>query len=205
LLGEYYKEGVLPEMLKSAIDLLAGVPSIVYGFWGLFVLVPLVRVLEIKLGIIPYGVGVFTASLILAVMIIPYSASISREVIGLVPRDLKEAALSMGATRYEVIRYIIFPYAFSGIMAGTLLSLGRALGETMAVTMVIGNSHTLPTSIFSISNTMASIIANEFAEASDKLYLSSLIEIALILFVVTAIINLIGKLIIKKFSISVGA
>ena len=125
----------------------------------------------------PYGVGVFTSSLVLAVMIIPYSASIGREVIQLVPSDLKEAAFSLGATHFEVILRVIIPYARSGIFAGILLSLGRALGETMAVTMVIGNSNFIPNSIFAPANSMASVIANEFTEAVDDLYLSSLIEI----------------------------
>ena len=199
-LGEYFREGPLSSFLKSAIDLLAGIPSVIYGFWGLFVLVPLVRALEMKLGVAPYGVGVLTASLVLTIMIIPYSASLSREVIQMVPSDLKEAGLSLGATRFEVIRKVILPYARSGIFAGALLALGRAIGETMAVTMVIGNSNLLPKSIFSPANTMASVIANEFAEASESIQVASLIEIALLLFVVTTIINLIGRQIIKRVS-----
>jgi phosphate transport system permease protein len=199
-LGEYFREGPLSSFLKSAIDLLAGIPSVIYGFWGLFVLVPLVRVVEMKLGAAPYGVGVLTASLVLAIMIIPYSASLGREVIQMVPSDLKEAGLSLGATRFEVIRKIILPYARSGIFAGTLLALGRAIGETMAVTMVIGNSNYVPKSIFSPANTMASVIANEFAEASERIHVASLIQIALLLFVVTTIINLVGRQIIKRVS-----
>ncbi len=199
-LGEYFRTGSASTLMKSMIDLLAGIPSVVYGIWGLFFLVPLVRALEAKLGVAPVGVGIFTASLILAIMIIPYSASIATEVIHLVPADLKEAALSLGATRFEVIRKVILPYAYSGIFAGVLLALGRALGETMAVTMVIGNANYLPKSIFSPGNTMASIIANEFTEATGKLYLASLIEIALVLFVVTTVINILGKLIIQKMS-----
>jgi len=202
-LGEYYKEGFVSGLLRSAIELLAGIPSVIYGFWGLFVLVPVVRALEIKLGVLPYGVGIFTAALILAIMIVPYSSALAREVINLVPTDLKEAALSLGATKFEVIRYVVIPYARSGILAGLLLSLGRALGETMAVTMVIGNANYLPTSIFASANTMASAIANEFAEAADNLYLASLVEMALLLFIVTMIINIIGKYIIKKFSVEV--
>jgi phosphate transport system permease protein len=200
-LGEYFREGPLASFLKNVTDLLAGIPSVIYGFWGLFVLVPIVRKFEMKLGIVPYGVGIFTASLILAVMIVPYAASISREVISLVPSDIKEAAYSLGATRQEVITKVMLPYARSGIMAGTLLALGRALGETMAVTMVIGNSNFLPLSIFSPGNTMASVIANEFTEATGKLYLSSLIEIGLLLFLVTMVINIIGRYIIKKVSV----
>jgi phosphate transport system permease protein len=200
-LGEYFRHGKASTFLKSAIELLAGIPSVIYGFWGLFLLVPLVRALEMKLGIAPQGVGIFTSSLVLAVMIIPYASSIGTEVISLVPSDLKEAALSLGATRFEVIRKVILPYASSGIFAGILLALGRALGETMAVTMVIGNSNFLPQSIFSPGNTMASVIANEFTEATGSLYLASLIELALVLFMVTMIINVLGKLIIHKMSV----
>ena len=158
-LGEYCKEGAISNFLRSAIEVLAGIPSVIYGLWGIFLLVPLVRSLEMQLGVVPYRVGILTASLILAIMIIPYSASLGREIISLVPADLKEAAFSLGATRFEMIRNVILPYARSGIIAGILLALGRAIGETMAVTMVIGNANILPTSIFSPANTMASIIA----------------------------------------------
>ncbi len=200
-LGEYSAQGSTATFVKSMIELLAGVPSVIYGFCGLFLLAPLVRTLEMKLGVAPYGVGIFTASLVLSIMIIPYSASIGREVISLVPSDLKEAALSLGATRFEVIRKVILPYAGSGIVAGILLSLGRALGETMAVTMVIGNSNFIPKSIFSPANTLASVIANEFTEATGSLYLASLIKLGLVLFIVTTIINLIGKLIIRRMGV----
>lgn len=200
-IGEYFRKGTASSLLKSAIELLAGIPSVIYGFWGLFVLVPLVRILEIKLGVEPYGVGILTASIILAIMIIPYSASLGMEVIQLVPSELKEAAFSLGATRFEVIKKVIIPYARSGIFAGILLALGRALGETMAVTMVIGNSNFLPKGIFSPSNTMASVIANEFAEATETIYISSLVEIGLLLFIVTMVVNVIGKYIIKKMSV----
>jgi phosphate transport system permease protein len=152
------------------------------------------------MGVLPYGVGIFSAALILSIMIIPYSASISRDVISLVPGGLKEAAYSVGATRFEVISKIIVPSARSGIFAGIILALGRALGETMAVTMVIGNTNVLPNSIFSPANTMASVIANEFAEATDELHLSALIEIGLLLFLVTLIINVIGKQVINRLS-----
>ena len=199
-LGEYFRAGNASTFMKSVIELLAGIPSVIYGFWGLFLLVPLVRTLEIKLGVIPQGVGIFTASLILAIMIIPYTSSIATDVINLVPSDLKEAAYSLGATRFEVIRKVILPYAYSGIFAGILLALGRALGETMAVTMVIGNSNSLPESIFSPGNTMASVIANEFTEATGTLYLASLIKLALVLFIVTTIINILGKLVIRQMS-----
>jgi phosphate transport system permease protein len=202
-LGEYFREGGLSSFLKNVTELLAGIPSVIYGFWGLFVFVPIVRKLEMKIGIPPYGVGIFTASVILAVMVVPYASSIGREVISLVPSDVKEAAYSLGATRQEVIMKVILPYARSGIMAGILLALGRALGETMAVTMVIGNSNFLPRSMFSPGNTMASVIANEFTEATGRLYLSSLIEIGLLLFLVTVVINITGRYIIKKVRVEV--
>jgi phosphate transport system permease protein len=203
-LGEYFKEGIIHSILKTMIELLGGIPSIIYGFWGLFVLVPIIRAVEVKLNVPPYGVGLLTASLILAVMIIPLSASIGREVIEMVPGDIKEAGYSMGSTRFEVIRRIILPYARSGIFAGILLSFGRALGETMAVTMVIGNSNFLPKSIFDPSNTMASVIANEFTEATGDVYLSSLIEIGLLLFVLTTVINFAGRLIIRRMGFQDG-
>jgi phosphate transport system permease protein len=202
-LGEYAVEGMLSSLLRSGVELLAGIPSIIYGFWGLFIMVPVVRYIELKLGVTPYGVGILTSSLILAIMIIPYSASLGREVICLVPTDLKEAAYSLGATRFEVIRRVILPYVVSGMTAGNILALGRAIGETMAVTMVIGNSNFIPTSIFAPANTMASAIANEFTEATGVIYLSSLVEIGLLLFLVTMVINIIGKQIIKKMSVKV--
>jgi phosphate transport system permease protein len=199
-LGEYNPKGWLSNFLKNTVELIAAVPSVIYGFWGLLVLVPLVRELETKIGVLPYGIGIFTASLILAIMIIPYAASLGREMIRLVPSPLKEGAYSLGATRYEVIKNVVIPYTKSGLFAGVLLSLGRALGETMAVTMVIGNTSMIPDSIFGPGNTMASVIANEFTEADHTLYLSALIELGLVLFVVTVIINMIGKRIIKRFT-----
>ncbi len=199
-LGEYNPKGWLSNFLKNTVELIAAVPSVIYGFWGLLVLVPLVRSLEMKTGVLPYGIGIFTASLILAIMIIPYAASLGREMIRLVPSPLKEAAYSLGATRYEVLKNVILPYTKSGLFAGVLLSLGRALGETMAVTMVIGNTSLIPTSIFAPGNTMASVIANEFTEADHAVYLSALIELGLVLFIVTVIINMIGKRIIKRFT-----
>jgi len=199
-LGEYNTKGWLSGFLKNIVELVAAVPSVIYGFWALVVIVPLVRTLEIKIGAAPYGVGIFTASVILAIMIIPYAASLGRELIRLVPGSLKEGAYSLGATRYEVLKHVTLPYTKSGLFAGLLLSLGRALGETMAVTMVIGNTSILPDSIFSPGNTMASVIANEFTEADRTIYLSALIELGLVLFIVTVIINVIGKSIIKRFT-----
>ncbi len=196
----YLKKSFTGKILNYLTDLLSGIPSVIYGFWGLYFFVPIIRKLEISLGILPYGVGIITASLILSIMIIPYTSSIAREVINLVPSELIEAGYAMGATTYDVIKKIILPYAKSGIFAGILLSFGRAFGETMAVTMVIGNSNTLPKNIFSPANTMASIIANEFTEATKNSHLSSLIEVGLWLFLITFVINFIGQTIIKKFA-----
>ncbi len=203
-LGEYNPQGWLSNLLKNTIELIAAVPSIIYGFWGLFVLVPEIRKFEAAIGVAPYGIGIFTASLILAVMIIPYAASLGITLIRMVPSNLKEGAYALGATRFEVIRSVIMPFTRSGLFAGVLLSLGRALGETMAVTMLIGNTstlaHTFKDLIFGPSNTMASVIANEFTEADHTVYLSALIELGLVLFFVTVIINLIGKRIITRFT-----
>jgi phosphate transport system permease protein len=203
-LGEYNPKGWLSNLLKNTVELIAAVPSIIYGFWGLFVLVPIVRKFEVMWHIAPYGIGVFTSSLILAVMIIPYAASLGITLIRMVPSALKEGAYALGATRYEVIRSVIMPYTRTGLFAGVLLSLGRALGETMAVTMLIGNTsaigHSFKEIIFGPGNTMASVIANEFTEADHTEYLSALIELGLVLFLVTVVINLIGKRIITRFT-----
>jgi phosphate transport system permease protein len=184
--------------MRTAVELLAGIPSVVYGFIGLFFLVPVVRGLQVAVGMPPYGVGILTSAILLAFMVLPYSASIGREMIALVPADLKEAALSLGATRAETIWKVTLPYARSGILGGVLLSLGRALGETMAVTMVIGNSNSLTANVLAPGNTMASLIANEFSEATGAVYLASLIEIALLLFVVSTVINIVGKIVINR-------
>ena len=199
-LGEYYPKGWLPNLLKNAVELIASVPSVIYGFWGLAVLVPMVQALESKVGVPPVGYGIFSSSLVLAIMVIPYSASLGRSRITMVPASLKEAAYSLGATRWEVIRSVIIPYTKSGLFAGVLLSLGRALGETMAVTMVIGNATQMPHSIFDTGNTMASVIANELGEADKRVYNAALIELGLVLFFVTVVINVIGKKVIGKFS-----
>lgn len=203
LLSEYYPKGVIHSVGNSVIELLAGIPSIIYGFWGLFVFVPFFRVIETFLHVQSYGVGLAAASIILAVMIIPYSASIAHEVIRLVPKDLSEAAYALGATKYEVIKKIILPSVAPGIFAGFLLSLCRALGETMAVTMVIGNSNFIPKSLFDPANSMASLIANEFAEASGNVYLSSLVLIGFLLLLITAIINQVGKMIVRRFGVEI--
>jgi phosphate transport system permease protein len=203
-LGEYNPKGWLSNLLKNTIELIAAVPSVIYGFWGLSVLVPIIRSFEAKIGVAPYGVGVFTSSLVLAVMIIPYAASLGTSLIRMVPSPLKEGAYALGATRFEVIRSVILPYTRSGLFAGILLSLGRALGETMAVAMLIGNTsaiaHSIKDAFFGPGNTMASVIANEFTEADHTVYLSALIELGLVLFVVTVIINLIGKKIITRYT-----
>jgi len=203
-LGEYNTKGWLSNLLKNTVELIAAVPSIIYGFWALFVLVPIVRTFEMKIGVAPYGVGVCSASLVLAVMIIPYAAALGTSLIRMVPSPLKEGAYALGATRFEVIRSVVLPYTKSGLFAGILLSLGRALGETMAVTVLIGNTsavaHTFKDAFFGPGNTMASVIANEFTEADHTLYLSALIELGLVLFFVTVVINLIGKRIITRYT-----
>jgi len=193
--AEYYRNTRVSNILSTMVDLLAGVPSIVYGLWGFYTLRPFI----IKLGLSDQGFGIFTSSLILAIMIIPYATSLSNEIIAMVPDELKEAAYSLGATRLEVIFNVIIPNAKSGIIASYILALGRALGETMAVTMLIGNSNVIPSGLFSTGNTMASIIANQFGEASG-LKLSSLIAIGLLLLAITGIVNSIGRYIIRKFA-----
>jgi phosphate transport system permease protein len=200
VLGEYYPQGWLSNLLKNMVELIAAVPSVIYGFWGLAVLVPIVRTFESSLGVPPMGYGIFSSALILAIMIIPYAASLGRSMIQMVPANLKEAAYSLGATRWEVIRSVILPYTKSGLFAGVLLSLGRALGETMAVTMVIGNTTLMPQGIFSTGNTMASVIANELGEADKVVYNAALVELGLVLFLVTVVINMIGKKVIGKFT-----
>lgn len=193
--GEYFKGKRIAVLISSVIDLLAGIPSIVYGLWGFYTLRPVIT----ELGLSPQGFGILTSSIILAIMIIPYASSLSAEFISMVPRELKEGAYSLGGTRLDVIRYVIFPVSGSGVFASYILALGRALGETMAVTMLIGNTNNMPTSLTSTGNTMASVIANQFGEA-DGLKLSSLIAIGLLLFLITAIINFIGKMIMKKLN-----
>jgi phosphate transport system permease protein len=195
-LGEYYNGTRLARITGTLVDMLAGIPSIVYGLWGFYVLRPLVA----GLGLNAQGFGVFTAGVVLAIMIIPYATSITTEIIKMVPNDLKEAAYSLGATRRDVILDVIVPNARSGIFTSYVLAFGRALGETMAVTMLIGNANVIPKGIFGSGNTMASVIANQFGEASG-LKLSALIAIGLLLFLITGIINGIGKLIIKRFNV----
>ena len=194
-LGEYFREGRMASILKSMIDLLAGIPSVVYGLWGFYTIKPII----VELGLNAQGFGIFTSSFVLAIMIIPYASSLSAEVINMVPSNLKEAAYSLGATRFEVVKNVIIPNAGSGIFAGFILAFGRAIGETMAVTMLIGNSNKIPTNLFDLGNTMASLIANQFGEAEGLKY-TSLVAMGLLLFVITGILNLIGKMVMKKFT-----
>jgi phosphate transport system permease protein len=183
--------------LMFLTELLAAIPSIVYGLWGIFVLVPLIRSLETSLAPFssiplftgpPLGVGMLAAAVILAVMVIPFSSSVAREVLRTVPAAQREAAYALGATRFEAIRAAMF-FARTGIVGAVMLGFGRALGETMAVTMVIGNNPQISASLFAPQYTMAAVIANEFTEAADSLYLSALIEIGLVLFIITLIVN----------------
>ena len=188
------------------VELLAAIPSIVYGLWGVFVLVPWLRQsiqpwLGSHFGSLPffkgpaYGFGMLAAGLILAVMVLPIIASISRDVLQAIPNLQREAALGLGATRWETTR-VILSSAKSGILGATLLGLGRAVGETMAVTMVIGNRSEISASLFNPAYSMASVIANEFAEASSSMYTSALIEIALVLFVLTIVLNALARLVV---------
>ena len=195
--GEYFRDTQVAAVLGTVTDLLAGIPSIIYGLWGFYTLRPVIMALDIS----EQGSGILTASLVLAIMIIPYASSLSAEFIKMVPNDLKEGAYSLGATHAEVVRKVVFPVAGSGIFSSYVLAIGRALGETMTVTMLIGNTNNIPESITSTGNSMASVIANQFGEASD-MRLSSLIAIGLVLFLITALINMVGKVMIKRARIS---
>jgi phosphate transport system permease protein len=191
--------------LVFVTELLAAIPSIVYGLWGIFVLVPAIRTLEAstpdtlrQLPLFtgpPLGVGMLSAAVILAVMVIPFTSSVSREVLRSVPAAQREAAYALGATRFEAIRAALF-YARTGIVGAVMLGFGRALGETMAVTMVIGNNPKASLSLFAPQYTMAAVIANEFTEAADELYLAALVEIGLVLFVITLAVNSMSRLLI---------
>ncbi|HXG58648.1 MAG TPA: phosphate ABC transporter permease subunit PstC [Thermoanaerobaculia bacterium] len=191
--------------LSYLTELLAAIPSIVYGLWGIFVLVPAVRKLEIatpeswkRLPLFsgpPLGVGMLSAALILSIMVIPFTSSVAREVLRNVPSAQREAAYALGATRWEAIR-IAIGYGKTGIVGAVMLGFGRALGETMAVTMVIGNNPNISLSLFAPQYTMAAVIANEFTEAADELYLHALVEIGLLLFVITIVVNLLSRLLI---------
>jgi phosphate transport system permease protein len=188
------------------VDLLAAIPSVVYGLWGIFVLVPILRqpVMPflrdtLHLGATPffsgpaYGPSMLAAGIILAIMALPYISAVSREVLMAVPRSQREAALALGATRWEMIRDAVIPYARSGIIGGIMLGLGRALGETMAVTMVIGNRAEISASLLAPGYTMASLIANEFSEATNDLHLSALMAVGALLFIITLIVNAVAR------------
>ena len=192
----------LQQPIVFLTELLAAIPSIVYGLWGVFVLVPAVRAIQVATPDFlrsvplfsgpPVGVGMLAAGLILAVMVIPFSSSVAREVLKAVPRAQREAAYALGATRYEAIKSALF-YGRTGIMGAVMLGFGRALGETMAVTMVIGNNPRISPSLYAPQHTMAAVIANEFSEADTSLYLSALVEIGLVLFIITLIVNAMSR------------
>jgi phosphate transport system permease protein len=204
----------LRQPLVFLTELLAAIPSIVYGLWGMFVLVPAVRSLETSMpdwlrafAIFkgpPLGLGMLSAALILAVMVIPFTASVAREVLKSVPIAQREAAYALGATRFEAITAALF-YARTGIVGSVMLGFGRALGETMAVTMVIGNTPRVAVSLFAPQYTMAAVLANEFSEAADELYLHALIEIGLVLFIITLIVNSLSRLLIWSMGRSARA
>ncbi len=200
-----------PQWLRAPVsflvELLASIPSVVYGLWGIFVLVPWVRstvepALASALGFLPffqgpkYGVGMLAASMVLAVMIVPYITSVAHEVFRAVPTAQREAALALGATKWEMVRMSVLPYGRTGLIGAVMLGLGRALGETMAVTMVIGNRSEIALSLFAPGNTMASVIANEFSEATYDLYIQVLVEIGLVLLVVTVLVNALARLLV---------
>jgi phosphate transport system permease protein len=203
-----------------AIELLAGIPSIIYGIWGLFVFAPfLQRTLQPALIQVfghvpglnalfagpPYGIGILTAGLILAIMVLPFITSISRDVFEAVPPVLKEAAYGLGCTTWEVVRNVVVPYARVGIIGGIMLGLGRALGETMAVTFVIGNAHRISTSILAPGTTISATIANEFTEAVGDLYTSSLIALGLILFGITFVVLAAARYLLLRLERRIGA
>jgi phosphate transport system permease protein len=204
-----YISELSPKMLRQPLtyltELLAAIPSIVYGLWGVFVLTPIIRKLELlmpdtlrKLPLFsgpPLGVGMGTAAIILAIMVVPFTSSVAREILKNVPLAQREAAYALGATRWEAIKVAV-GYGKTGIIGAIMLGLGRALGETMAVTMVIGNSPKITPSLFAPQYTMAAVIANEFTEAADELYLHALIEIGLLLFIITIVVNIISRLLI---------
>jgi phosphate transport system permease protein len=206
--------------LGTAVELLAGIPSIIYGMWGLFVFAPIFGdhvqpLLKNTLGVLPVigplfqgptmGLGILTAGLILAVMIIPFISSVMRDVFEIVPAVLKESAYGLGCTKWEVVRKVVLPYTRNGVVGGVMLGLGRALGETMAVTFVIGNANELSWSLFAAGNSISSTLANEFAEASSPLHVSSLMALGLILFAITFIVLSAAKLMLLGMSRKEGA
>ena len=191
-LSEDYLPPAVQRVIVFLVELLAAIPSVVYGLWGIFVLIPFLK------GLTPLrGPGLLPAALILSVMILPTIAAISRDAITNVPGGLRQAAVGLGATRWEAILQIVLPAASSGIIGGIMLALGRALGETMAVTMLIGNSNRIDTSIFAPSNTVSSLLANQFAEASG-LQVAALMYAALILFAITLVVNVLAQLLVVR-------
>jgi phosphate transport system permease protein len=199
----------LRQPVAFLVELLAAIPSVVYGLWGVFVLIPFLRSyiappLKALFGWTPFFQGVFygnsllAGGIILAIMIVPYIAAVSREVLLAVPTSQREAALAMGATRWEAVRSAVLPYGRAGLIGAIILGLGRALGETMAVTMVIGNRHDIGVSVFQPAYTMAAAIANEFSEATTNMYLSALFEVGLILFVLTVVVNAVARILIWR-------
>lgn len=197
--------------LQALVELLAAIPSVVYGLWGLFVLAPMMRqtvepFLHGTLGFIPLfsgprtGLGLLTAGVILAIMILPTIAAISRDVLRAVPREQREGAYALGATRWEVIARVVLPYARSGILGAAILGLGRALGETIAVTMVIGARPEITHSLFALGYTIAAVVANEFTEATYQLYLSALFELGLILLAISVVLNVCARLLIWRIT-----
>jgi len=201
--------------LGTAIELLAAIPSIIYGMWGLFVFAPVFAshvqpILKSTLGSVPIigvlfrgppmGIGVLTAGIILAIMVIPFIASVMRDVFEVVPAVLKESAYALGSTTWEVVWHVVLPYTKVGVVGGIMLGLGRALGETMAVTFVIGNAHRLSASLMEPGNSIASALANEFTEAVGDLYLSALIELGLVLFFITFVVLALSKLLLLRLA-----
>jgi len=208
-----FAPGWLRVPLAFIVDLLAAVPSVVYGLWGIFVLIPVLRAYvmpffrdTLHLGATPffagpaYGPSMLAAGIILAIMSLPYISAVSREVLRAVPRSQREAALALGATRWEMIWDAVIPYARSGILGGVILGLGRALGETMAVTMVIGNRPKISASLLAPGYTMASVIANEFTEATSDMHISALMAIGCVLFVTTLVVNVIARWLVWRVS-----
>ena len=214
-LTEFAPRG-LRQPVAFLIELLAAIPSVVYGLWGIFVLIPFLRAtvfpaLKGAFGFLPffegpiYGPSMLSAGIILAIMVMPYIMSVSREVLLAVPGSQREAALALGATRWEAVVTAVVPYARSGIIGAIILGLGRALGETMAVTMLIGNRHEIAASLFAPGYTMAAAIANEFAEAATPMHFSALTYVALTLFVVTVLVNAGARLLIWRVARGSGA
>ena len=223
LLIAYFLTELCPQWLRRpigiAIELLAGIPSIIYGIWGLFVFAPFLQAtlqpfLIDTLGNVPiiaplfsgppYGIGMLTAGLVLTIMVLPFITSISRDVFEAVPPVLKEAAYGLGCTTWEVVRYVVLPYARVGVIGGVMLGLGRALGETMAITFVIGNAHRISASILAPGTTISATIANEFTEAVGDLYTSALIALGLILFIITFIVLAAARYLLLRIERRIG-